>query len=467
MSTSQTQAKQQPQHGSQPPSYTSTMAKPTNKPVGSANAVADPNDKPDGCWAADFASEEDSEHASSWSGSDMEVWEAVHDASLSPGEWEDLELKYPESDAELPLPVESAGSMQATIAAVEEAKSTWVKLYDSGATRHLSPYHNNFITYWALEPPLYLNAANKQQFPALGTGSMVVNAPLGSATSSLTLENVLYAPAVGYTLISLGTLDVLGYHMGIEAGTLEISSPKGTLVTCILQTTRGLYCVMHKEGAYAVEVVSVMELHQRMGHIAPAIACRLVEDGLVTGLTLDPDSKEEHCDACIYARTTRQPVPKLRISEQASNFGDEVHTDVWGPAPVSTCHSCQFFITFTDDATRFTVTYLLPAKGDTLNAYRSFEAWACTQDLCTAIKVLRLDHGGEYLSTVFDKHLADAGTAHRLTVHDMPQLNSIAERLNRTLMEKVHVLLHTSGLLQNLWGKVLCHSTWLKNHTST
>jgi hypothetical protein len=123
--------------------------------------VADPDDEPDGCWAADFASEEDSERASSWSGSDVEAWEAARDASLSPGEWEDLELKYPELDAEPPLPVKSAGGTQAAIAAVEEAKSTRAELYDSGATRHLSPYHDDFITYRALEPPLYLNAANK------------------------------------------------------------------------------------------------------------------------------------------------------------------------------------------------------------------------------------------------------------------------------------------------------------------
>jgi hypothetical protein len=33
-------------------------------------------------------------------------------------------------------------------------------------------------------------------------------------------------------------------------------------------------------------------------------------------------------------------------------------------------------------------------------------------------------------------------------------------------MEKVHALLHTSSMLQNLWGEALCHSTWLKNRTS-
>ena len=126
---------------------------------------------------------------------------------------------------------------------------------------------------------------------------------------------------------------------------------------------------------------------------------------------------------------------------------------------MSTRRGRRFFITFTDDATRYTITFLLAHKGDALNAYRSFEAWARTQNLCAAIKVLRSDRGSEYLSAAFDKHLADAGTARRLTVHDTPQLNGVAERLNRTLMEKVRALLHTSGMLQNLWGEALHHST--------
>jgi transposase InsO family protein len=208
----------------------------------------------------------------------------------------------------------------------------------------------------------------------------------------------------------------------------------------------GLYHISHKEGGYAVKVVSVMELHCHMGHIVPASTRKLIEDGLVTGITLDPESCEEHCNACIYARVTRQPVPKVCVSEQASHFSDEIHTDVWGPAPMSMRRGHHFFITFMDDATRYTVTFLLMHKGDTLNMYRSFEAWARTQNLCATIKVLHLDRSSEYLSTAFDKHLADAGTTCRLTVHDTPQLNSIAERLNQTLMEKVHVLLHTSGM---------------------
>ena len=125
--------------------YTGNQSRPANKPVGSANAVADMDDEPDGCWAADFASEEDSERASSWSGSDSETWEAARADSPSLAEWEDMELQYPEQ--ELHTLAESIDGAQAIITAVKETKSACIELYDSGATRHLSPYREDFITY--------------------------------------------------------------------------------------------------------------------------------------------------------------------------------------------------------------------------------------------------------------------------------------------------------------------------------
>ena len=96
-----------------------------------------------------------------------------------------------------------------------------------------------------------------------------------------------------------------------------------------------------------------------------------------------------------------------------------------------------------------------------------YEAWAVTQHHCTAIKVLRSNRGGEYLSEVFNQHLAKAGTARKLTTHDTPQLNGIAERLNRTLLERIRAFTHTSGLPKSLWGEALWQATWLKNRTAT
>src|SRR5258708_5238733 len=115
----------------------------------------------------------------------------------------------------------------------------------------------------------------------------------------------------------------------------------------------------------------------------------------------------------------------------------------------------------------YTTTFLLHTKDKAFEAYKRFEAWATTQQHCRAIKVLHSDQGGEYLSGTFDQHLAKSGTARKLTVHDMLQLNGITECLNHTLLEQICAFMHTSGLPKSLWGKALRHATWLKNWTAT
>ena len=138
-----------------------------------------------------------------------------------------------------------------------------------------------------------------------------------------------------------------------------------------------------------------------------------------------------------------------------------------GPGMIATHQNRRYFITFTDNAIWYTVTYLLRTKDRAFEAYKSFEAWATTQQHCKGIKALHSDHGGEYLSPPFNQHLAKVGTTQRLTTHDTPQLNGIAEWLNRTLLESIQVFTHSSQLPKSLWGKVLRHATWLKNWTAT
>jgi len=97
---------------------------------------------------------------------------------------------------------------------------------------------------------------------------------------------------------------------------------------------------------------------------------------------------------------------------------------------------------------------------------KEFESWCKTQH-GAKVKVLHSDRGGEYLGKEFTVYLKSAGTEHKLTMHDTPQHNGVAERLNHTLLEKVHAMLHESGLPRSLWGEAVRHAVWLKNHTPT
>jgi len=86
--------------------------------------------------------------------------------------------------------------------------------------------------------------------------------------SELALRDALHwhPPSVAYTLVSLGALDQEGYHANIGAGRLGLVSPKRERVGQIPRTPRRLYKVKHSpESADATELLSVMELHRRMG----------------------------------------------------------------------------------------------------------------------------------------------------------------------------------------------------------
>jgi len=126
----------------------------------------------------------------------------------------------------------------------------------------------------------------------------------------------------------------------------------------------------------------------------------------------------------------------------------------------------SYYVSFTDDYMRWSTIYCISKKSQVFEKYKEFEAWLKTQHR-KSIKLLQSDRGGEYMLDEFTKHLKNNGTLQSLTVHDTPEENGLAERLNRTLLEHVHAMLLQAQLPKNLWPETIHHAVWLKNRTST
>jgi Pol polyprotein, beta-barrel domain/gag-polypeptide of LTR copia-type len=99
----------------------------------------------------------------------------------------------------------------------EAENQTHIEVYDSGCTRHITPYREAVTDFKAISPKSF-QAANKQSFNAVGTGEMVIDVPNGVTTSQLRLTEVLYSPEVGYTLVSVGKLDEAGFTLSFADG---------------------------------------------------------------------------------------------------------------------------------------------------------------------------------------------------------------------------------------------------------
>jgi transposase InsO family protein len=230
-----------------------------------------------------------------------------------------------------------------------------------------------------------------------------------------------------------------------------------------------VYATHPKSGEYAgkaKELLTIDELHRRLGHVSHDRAKLLVKKGLVEGIELDMSSEATICESCEWAKGERKAIAKVREGLRSAAIGDEVHSDLWGPAPVETINHKKYYVSFTDDFSRFTNVYFLHTKDETFQSYQVYEAWMKTQHK-VQIKTLRSDRGGEYLNQEFSDHLRKAGTTRKLTVHDTPEYNGVAERLNRTILNKVRAMLHDSDLPKFLWGEATKHAVYLKNCTWT
>ena len=140
-------------------------------------------------------------------------------------------------------------------------------------------------------------------------------------------------------------------------------------------------------------------------------------------------------------------------------IGDEVHSNLWGPTPIKSINHKQYYVSFTDDHSRYTNIYFLHTKDETFNFYKVYEVWLSTQQNAK-IKSLCSDRGGEYLSDKFLAHLKSVSTLRKLTIHDMPEHNGVSERLNQIIMEKVHEMLYDSDM-PNSYGQKLSHMPFI------
>jgi transposase InsO family protein len=212
--------------------------------------------------------------------------------------------------------------------------------------------------------------------------------------------------------------------------------------------------------------LSIDQLHRKLGHVGHKYIRQLLQKGLVTGVELDESSKPTFCESCKWGKKHHKPIQRERQESKAQAVSDEIHADIWGKAPVKTMGGREYSANFIDGHSDYARVYLMRTKDETLDQYEAYEAWLKTQH-DTIIKVFHSDRGGEFMSDAFSKHLQKAGTIRRLTVHDTPEYNGVAERFNQTAFEKVQALLHESGLPKFLWREALHHTVYIKNRTWT
>ncbi|CAI7805543.1 unnamed protein product [Closterium sp. NIES-53] len=169
----------------------------------------------------------------------------------------------------------------------------------------------------------------------------------------------------------------------------------------------------------AAAKVDLEPMHRRLGHAGMERIKELVKKGMAAGVELkEGDRTKGRCSKCVEGKISKTPHP--------------IH----------------------QDKTR---------------VFSSFLDWMAEAERQSGkqLKVLRTDNGGEFVNAEFNSFLRTKGILRQLTVPYTPQHNSIAERVNRSLLDSVRTMLADSGLPLKYWGDALGMACWVKNRLPT
>ncbi|KAL3638973.1 Beta-galactosidase 8 [Castilleja foliolosa] len=331
----------------------------------------------------------------------------------------------------------------------KEKTSEW--LLDSGAT--------NTMTYDRKDIFDETCPHISQILTANGGTTSVESAGKLKLTSNINISHCLFIPALTCKLLSVSQVTK-------ELNCMVLMYPNFCILQDIL-TKRIIGRGTERNGLYYINEVSPTgssfhtkdaslswKWHRRLGHPSPHYF-----------KTLFPHLPlPEHCTSCILAKSHRT---HFSISNTRSNeIFEIIHSDVWGPVPNNLRKSFSYFVLFIDDCTRMTWVSFLKQKSEVVTKFIQFHKMILTQ-YNKKIKILRSDNGGEFLNEKMRSFFQENGLIHQTSCPNTPQQNGIAERKNRTILEKTRALLFDSGVPTNFWPEAVATSVYLLNRLPT
>nr|GEU37967.1 hypothetical protein [Tanacetum cinerariifolium] len=266
---------------------------------------------------------------------------------------------------------------------------------------------------------LYVGNGVRAQVEAIESFDLVL--PNGLV---ICLDNYHYAPSITRGVVSVHRLVENG---SVYNGIYEIDMHD------LVPKFNSIYNVSLKRAKHNLD--STYLWHCRLAHINKKRIEKLQQEGI---LKSTDDESFDQCISCLSSKMNRKSFS--RRPERATDLLGIIHTDVCGPLIHVSRQGASYFITFTDDYSRYGYVYILKHKHKVFETFKVFKNKVENQ-LGKTIKALRSDRGGEYIIQEFKDYLKTCGIVQQLTPLYTPQHNGMSEmRIDYALESATRIL---------------------------
>ncbi|KAF0729523.1 hypothetical protein Ae201684_012791 [Aphanomyces euteiches] len=349
-------------------------------------------------------------------------------------------------------------------------------ILDSGATDH---YCKDISWFTTLEPFTgKVRVANGDDMNIEGRGTIELEMNTPSGIVPIRMTDVMYIPSIQFNLFSLSRVIRYGFctkfskhgciitrDNKVYAQTIERANLLFLDIATRVKQSEVLASnakTTSTSPAFSLLTNTPADLwHARLGHISVKYTEKTKK--YTNGIDIE-QCKHDFCPSCLAGKQSKLPFPQRSLTVTTTPF-ELVHSDICGPVlHPALCSQAKYFITFTDDYSRFGFVFLLLHKSDALKFFKKFMTY-CTTQFNMQIRCLRSDNGGEYMSTDCTSYLDEHGIRHERTVPHTPQQNGVSERMNRTLVECARSMLHFSNAPLRFWSEAVLHAMYLRNRS--
>lgn len=338
------------------------------------------------------------------------------------------------------------------------SKNVW--FIDSGASRHMTP-HKNILNNHKQCDIRNIVTANNARLKVNGVG----NVNLRIDGHSVEICDVLHIPELTANLLSVKRIVEKGNRVIFEGSNCNIfNQDNKLLLKCPAEN--GVYRVncddAEKCMIASTDKNNVDLWHRRMGHLNFTSLCKM-RDGAVIGVDFKGSKGDvENCETCAMGKQHRSKFEHSK--NESKNLLELIHSDLMGPMENRSIGGSKYILTFIDDYSRKVFCYFLNGKDEVFDKFVKFINFVENQTE-RRVKILRTDNGREYLSRRFMKYFEAKGIKHQLTTPYTPQQNGIAERANRTIVERARCLLHDADLPKRFWAEASSMAVYLMNRS--
>lgn len=342
-------------------------------------------------------------------------------------------------------------------------------LLDSGCSDHIVNSDKYFYKVIDLKNPVNIKVGDGFQLKANKIGNIFVYFNVSNKLIKTEIKNVYYVQNMKQNLLSVSCIINSNNSVIFKNDTVKIynckeeliaeASIKNKLFQLIGKVSNKNDSEVTSNSSYK-EMTKKEKWHRMLGHVNFQDLKYLCESQLVKGLPQKIENEFLKCETCLENKMTNLKFNNNR--SRAKEILEIIHTDVHGPITQTGYKGQKYFVSFIDDYSKIATVFCIKNKSEVFNCFVEYINLMHNQT-GMRVKEIRCDNGREYLNKEF------YGLAKREGIYIRPsppythELNGVAERYNRTIMNRARCLLSESELDKSYWPECVYTAAYLGN----